>query len=117
MNYNIVTYSVYLPIIFFITIRIGWIFNKNGEVFLLNIFKGNTALVKNINRLLLIGYYLVNLGYAVVTISFWEKVESPIEVINTLSGVLGKIIILLAILHYNNIFWLTYITNSNTLKQ
>ena len=116
MNYNIIIYTIYLPIIFYITFKIGWMFYKNGEIFLLNIFK-DKVLVKNINNLLLIGYYLINLGYAVITISFWDKMNNEIDMINALTYTIGKIIIILAILHYNNVFWLTYITKSNFIKQ
>jgi hypothetical protein len=92
-------------------------FYKNGELFLITLFENNITLTKNINNLLLIGYYLVNLGYSIITISYWDKIDNLIELINSLSGTLGKIIVLLALLHYNNIFWLKYITKSNTLIQ
>lgn len=117
MNLNLITYSIYLPIICFIMIKIGWLFYKNGEVFLYSLFNQNTELVKSINNLLLIGYYLTNIGYAIVTISYWEKIDSLIELINSLSFTLGKIILLLALLHYNNIFWLKHITKTKILKQ
>jgi len=116
MNLNILTYGIYLPIICFIMIKIGWLFYKNGEVFLLDVFNHNEALVKSINNILLIGYYLINVGYAIVTISYWEKVHNAIELINSLSFTLGKIILLLALLHYNNIFWLKHITKTKILK-
>ena len=116
MNYNIVTYSIYLPIIAFIMVKIGWLFYNHGEVFLLNIFEENTALVKSINNLLLIGYYLVNLGYAVFSLAYWETVESVIQIFNTLGEHLGTIIIALALLHYNNVFLLNYLVKSKTLK-
>ncbi len=117
MNYNILSYILYLPLIFFITIKVGWMFYKNGELFLITLFENNITLTKNINNLLLIGYYLVNLGYSIITISYWDKIDNLIELINSLSSTLGKIIVLLALLHYNNIFWLKYITKSNTLIQ
>ncbi|WP_336126935.1 hypothetical protein [Mesoflavibacter sp. CH_XMU1422-2] len=52
MNVNIITYCIYLPIIVFITVRIGWICYKNGELFLINLFE-DIAIVKSINNLLL----------------------------------------------------------------
>ena len=113
MNYNILSYIIYLPVIGFIMIKVGWLFYKNGEVFLLDLLRGQTALVKNINNLLLIGYYLVNLGYAVATIAFWEPVHSLLDMLNTLTDIIGKIMLLLAIMHYNNIFWLKQLTKSN----
>jgi len=116
MNYNLLTYSIYLPIIAIIMVKIGWMFYTHGEVFLLNIFEQNTALVKSVNNLLLIGYYLVNLGYAVITLSYWETVESVIQMCNTLGEHLGTIIIALALLHYNNVFLLNYLVKSKTIK-
>lgn len=104
MNYNILSYIIYLPSIAFIMLRVGWLFYKNGEVFIISLIPDNTQLVKNINHLLLIGYYLVNLGYAVLTISDWNTVNSIIEMINSLTFIIGKIMLLLALLHFNNIF-------------
>ncbi len=117
MNYNIITYCIYIPIIFFIMIRVGWLFYSYGEVYLLHLFHQKKSIVKNINNLLLTGYYLLNLGYAIVTISYWEKVNSFSEAVNSISCHLGIIIIGLAILHYNNILCLTYLVKSKTLKQ
>ena len=98
-------------------IKIGWLFYTYGEVFLLNLFKQNKSIVKSINSLLLIGYYLVNLGYAIITIAYWEKINSIFQMINTLSYHLGLIIIGLAVLHYNNVLCLTYLVKTKSLKQ
>ncbi|RZN82613.1 MAG: hypothetical protein EVB11_07800 [Winogradskyella sp.] len=117
MNYNIITYCIYLPIISFIMVKIGWLFYKNGEVFLLNLFSNNIDFVKSINNLLLIGYYLTNIGYAIITIAYWENINSTVEMINSLSYTIGKIILLLAIMHYNNIFWLKYLNKSKLINQ
>ncbi|WP_353778901.1 hypothetical protein [Winogradskyella sp. 3972H.M.0a.05] len=97
-------------------IKIGWLFYKNGEVFLLNLFNNNTDLVKSINNLLLVGYYLTNIGYAIISISYWKQIDSIPEMLNSLSTTLGKIILLLALMHYNNIFWLKYLNKSKLLK-
>lgn len=117
MNYNIISYIIYLPIIFFIMIYVGWLFHKHGELFLLNLFQNNTTIVKSINNLLLIGYYLVNLGYAIITIAYWEIITTIPEMLNALSHHLGIIIIGLAVLHYNNVICLNYLVKSKPLKQ
>ncbi|MUU79572.1 hypothetical protein [Winogradskyella endarachnes] len=117
MSYNTITYLIYLPIICFIMLKVGWLFYKNGEVFLLDIFQQNQPLVSSINKLLLIGYYLLNIGYAILTISYWEHLESTIEIINSLSLTLGRIIIILALMHYNNIFILKFINKQKLLNQ
>lgn len=98
-------------------IKVGWMFYTYGEVFLLNLFQHNISLVKSINNLLLIGYYLVNIGYAIITLAYWETVSSIPQILNTLSEHLGMIIIGLALLHYNNVLLLNYLVKSKTLKQ
>jgi len=116
MNYNIISYLIYIPTIGFIMIYVGWLFYKHGELFLLHLFQ-NEALVKSINNLLLIGYYLVNLGYGIVTIAFWKTIHSIPEMLNALSYHIGIIIMGLAILHYNNVLCLNYLIKSKSLKQ
>ena len=116
MNYNLLTYSIYLPIIAVIMVKVGWMFYTHGEVFLMHLFQHNSALVKSVNNLLLIGYYLVNLGYAIITLAFWETIETLPQMLNTLSEHLGVIILGLALLHYNNVLLLNHLVKSKTLK-
>ena len=117
MNYNVLTYCIYLPIISFIMIKVGHLFYMHGELFLLNLFNQNKSLVKSINNILLIGYYLINLGYAIITISYWDQLHSVLDIINSMSDTLGKIIMILSALHFNNIFCLTYFIKSKSVKQ
>lgn len=98
-------------------IYVGWLFYKNGEIFLLNLFQHDKSLVKSINNILLIGYYLLNLGYAIISIAYWEKITSISQMLNALSYHLGIIIIGLAIMHYNNVLCLTYYVKSKFLNQ
>nr|WP_321228163.1 hypothetical protein [uncultured Psychroserpens sp.] len=112
MNYNILTYCIYLPIIAVIMVKVGWMFYTHGEIFLLHLYKQDETIVKPINNLLLIGYYLTNLGYAIITLAYWEKVNNLTEMLSTLSEHLGIIIIGLAVLHYNNVLCLNYLVKS-----
>lgn len=116
MSFNLATYFIYLPIICFIMIKIGWLVYKNGEVFLRNLFNDNQELAKSINRILLIGYYLTNIGYAIITVAYWQNIHSLYEMLSSLSRTLGKIILLLALLHYNNIFWLKQLRKTKLLN-
>ena len=115
MNYNLFTYAIYLPIIGFVMVRIGWLFYTNGELFLMRLFD-DVELVRSINNLLLIGYYLVNIGYAIFSLAYWEKLNSLLASINSITHHLGLIITVLALLHYNNVFVLTHLVKSKSLK-
>lgn len=98
-------------------LKVGWLFYKHGEVFLMDLFKQDKPLVRSINKLLLIGYYLLNIGYAILTIAYWEHLENAIDIINSLSITLGRIIIVLALMHYNNIFILKFINKQKLINQ
>ncbi len=70
MNYIIVTYCLYLFITICLTIWVARTLFKNGKVFLIDIFHGNKELADSVNNLLLVGFYLVNLGYVVCSLQF-----------------------------------------------
>lgn len=107
MNYNIAGYMIYLPITFYITIVVGKTCYHNGEIYLLRIINDEPQAVRAINKLLLAGYYLLNLGYATLMLSFWQRINTMRDLTETLCSKLGMIILLLGVLHVNNML-LTY---------
>lgn len=104
--YNIIAYIIFLAAISFITVKVGWVFYKNGEVYIKMLLPNEIHLVQSINKLLLVGYYLLNLGYAAVTLSFWEQIMTITQLCSVLFLKTGTIILFLALMHYFNLFWL-----------
>lgn len=103
MNHNILTYCYYFIVTSIVVLYVGAVLYKNGRPFLINTFAGNTSTADAINKLLLAGYYLVNIGYIIITLKIWDKVESSLEMIHVLSFKIGFIIITLGIMHLFNI--------------
>jgi hypothetical protein len=110
INYNIIGYAIYLPVTFYITVHVGRVCYRNGEVYLNRIINDSTSTVKAINALLLTGYYLINLGYAAITLGFWPNIDSWIHLTETISTRFGQIILFLGIMHFNNML-VTYLTS------
>jgi hypothetical protein len=77
---------------------------KNGKVFLLDIFNQNEVLAQSVNQLLLVGFYLINIGYAVYTLSNGQPIEDYREMIEALSTKVGAIILILGGMHFGNLF-------------
>lgn len=69
---NLLAYILYLLITYFITVHAGQMFYRNGIVYVLDLLDGNRQLADYINRMLLTGYYLLNLGYVALTLSEWR---------------------------------------------
>ncbi|MET0394057.1 MAG: hypothetical protein ABW019_12985 [Chitinophagaceae bacterium] len=99
---NTLAYIIYLFITYIITVHVGLIFFRNGRVYILRLLHGDEKLTGFINRLLLTGYYLVNLGYAALMISFWKTVTGWVDLLVTVGTVTGKILLTLAVMHFLN---------------
>ena len=104
MNYIIITYSFYLLITLGLTIWVARTLFKNGKVFLVDIFHGNQELAHSVNNLLLVGFYLINLGYAVYTLQVTTSINNVQQVIEELSIKVGLIILILGAMHFFNLY-------------
>ncbi len=104
MNYIIITYSFYLVITIALTIWVARTLFKNGKVFLIDIFHGNKELADSVNNLLLVGFYLINIGYAVYTLQVTNNIANIQQVIESLSLKIGLIILILGGMHFFNLY-------------
>ena len=104
MNYVILTYCIYLLLTISLTIWVARTLFKNGKVFLIDIFHGNKELADSVNNLLLVGFYLVNIGYAVYTLQVTSHIYNLQEVIEELSLKVGLIILILGGMHFFNLY-------------
>ncbi len=103
-NYIIPTYITYLIVTTCLTIWVARTLFKNGKVFLIDIFHGNKELADSVNNLLLVGFYLINIGYAVYTLQVSTAIINPQDMIEALSVKVGFIILLLGGMHFFNLF-------------
>ena len=104
MNCIITTYLLYLVITISLTVWVARTLFRNGDVFLIDIFHGNRELATSVNNLLLVGFYLVNIGYAVYTLQVYRQVLGVQELIETLSIKVGLIILILGAMHFFNLY-------------
>ena len=104
MNSVIITYSLYLIITISITIWVARTLFKNGKIFLIDIFHGNKDLADSVNNLLVVGFYLINIGYAVFTLKLTNSINNTQEIIENLSFKIGLIILILGAMHFFNLY-------------
>lgn len=108
-------YLTYIAVSLFLTIWVARILQRSGQVFLRDAFAGNDELAESVNRLLVIGFYLVNLGY----IAFALKTNFPPntlrEILELESTKLGMVLLILGIMHCFNILALGTLRFMNLL--
>jgi hypothetical protein len=111
MNTITVTYLTYLAISISLTVWVAQTLHKNGRVFLIDVFQGNEALADSVNHLLVVGFYLINLGYVSLALKLGYEIESASEGIEALSWKVGMVLIVLGGMHFFNLFIFSRIRN------
>ncbi len=104
MSNIIITYSFYLIITLCVTVWVARSLFKNGKVFLVDIFHGNKELADSVNNLLVVGFYLINIGYAVYTLRVTDTISNTQGIIESLSFKIGLIILILGGMHFLNLY-------------
>jgi hypothetical protein len=114
MNYNISAYIIFLSLMIFIIGYVGRYFYSNGRVFIISLMNDNVELADQINKLLLIAYYLFNIGYACLTLKYWQRISSIETLFSSLSVNMGVLILILALTHYLNMLIIYYLSKSKS---
>jgi hypothetical protein len=80
----------------------------NGAVFLEGVFEDNPAMAQAVNRLLVIGFYMLNLGYAALLLQA-NAAGDAVSAVEVLVRKLGVLLVSLAVLHFTNLYVFTRI--------
>jgi hypothetical protein len=104
-NLNILAYGIYFLITAVIIVKIGWMFYVNGAHYLHDLFVNDNETADTLNKMLLMGYYLLNLGYVAVSLGYWPHIDTNIQLIELIAERTGFIALGLALMHYINMAW------------
>ena len=107
MNLNIIGYIIYLSITAIIILKLGKTCYANGNVFIAQLIPNHEELCLKINQILLIAYYLFNLGYCAITLIHWNSILTYTQLFETIAIKTSIILFLIALLHYSNILIIT----------
>lgn len=87
-NFNLIAYLIYLPIAILMTILVAKTLFKNGLIFMNDIFHQKLEIAGATNSLFKIGFYLLNIGFALAIIHMY-KIDNAEDLIVSLSTKLG----------------------------
>src|ERR1700724_346808 len=97
------TYLVYLGISIALTIWVARTLHKNGRVFLVDVFHGNEALADSVNHLLVVGFYLINVGYVSLVLKSDVIPHDLVEAIEIFSHKIGVVLLVLCVMQFINL--------------
>src|SRR5229473_3022062 len=116
MTIEIATYLLYLAISIALTIWVAHTLHKNGRVFLVDVFHGNEALAYSVNHLLVVGFYLINLGFVSLALKLGYTVNTAQEGIEALSVKVGTVLLVLGGMHFFNLFIFSRMRRRATMR-
>ena len=107
MSPTVYCYAVYLTLSVLLTVWVARTLSRAGKVFLADVFHGNEALADAVNHLLVVGFYLINLGYVTLALKVSTRVTEMREGFEVVSTKMGLVLVVLGVLHFFNMYVLT----------
>ena len=117
MDLTVVAYVLYLLVSVGLTIWVARTLSRNGKVFLADVLHGNEKLADAVNHLLVVGFYLVNLGFVALHLSGDDTIEDARGVFEALSTKLGVVLLVLGVMHLGNVYVLNRIRRRGLLER
>lgn len=101
----LIGYAIYLPIVLFLTYYVSKTLFKNSKIFMLDIFKGREEIAFATNKLFETGFYLLNLGFALMILEMTIYKDDYQSLIEALSYKIGGFAIYLGIMLFLNLYF------------
>ena len=102
MNLQLIDYFIYICASVLLTIWVGDTLHRNGRPFLVSVFKED-GLADSVNRLLVIGFYLVNFGAAAILINTGGAPATVADMLKQTVTRVGVVLLVLGFMHFSNL--------------
>ena len=102
--YIVICYAAYLCVSVAVTVWVAAALQRNGRGFLVDAFHGDEAMADSVNRLLVVGFYLINVGYVTLALRTQADVATARQAIELVSDKLGLVLVVLGVMHFLNLY-------------
>jgi hypothetical protein len=103
-HFAVWAYLLYLVWSVGTTIWVARTLHHNGRVFLVDAFGGNGPLADSVNHLLVVGFYLINVGFVALALKSDLKPHNTVEAIEFFSTKIGWVLMVLGVMHFFNLY-------------
>ncbi|MFK0254264.1 hypothetical protein [Streptomyces sp. NPDC090445] len=104
MDLTVVAYVIYLIISIGLTVWVARTLSRNGRVFIADVLHGNEKLADAVNHLLVVGFYLVNIGFVTLYLRSADTIDTARTLFEALSVKLGVVLLVLGVMHLGNVW-------------
>jgi len=99
---RLIDYFIYIGASVLLTVWVGRTLHRNGRPFLVSVFKED-GLADSVNRLLVVGFYLINFGAAAILINTGGAPPSVADMLKQTVTRIGVVLLVLGFMHFNNL--------------
>ncbi|KQX71072.1 MULTISPECIES: hypothetical protein [unclassified Streptomyces] len=117
MDRTVIAYVVYLIVSIGLTVWVARTLSSNGRIFLADVLQGNEKLADAVNHLLVVGFYLVNLGFVALYLSGDDTIEDTRGIFEALSTKVGVVLLVLGAMHLANVYVLNRIRRRGVMER
>jgi hypothetical protein len=104
MNMVIVTYGIFFAISLGMTIWVAKPLHRNGRLFLIDAFHGNEERADAVNHLLVVGFYLLNIGFVLLYLKMGRNPTNSVQAVEYAATKLGVVMLVLGGMHFFNMY-------------
>ena len=104
MDWTAASYFTYLAVTVPLTVWVASTLSSNGRVFLEDVFTDNAALADAINKLLVVGFYLLNVGFVLLYLRTGDLVTDLSTLMEVVSVKVGVVMVVLGLIHFTNVY-------------
>lgn len=101
-SYQVPVYVLYVVLSVSLVVWLARTLFRNGSVFLEDVFD-DPRMAASVNKLLVIGFYMLNLGYSALLLKA-DPAGDSVEAFEVLGQKLGILLVSLAVLHFLNMY-------------
>jgi hypothetical protein len=102
--YTVQAYLAYLFLSVAVTVWVARTLARNGRVFLIDTFQQNAELAEAVNNLLVVGFYLLNVGYVALALKYGDRPADLAGAIELISTKVGCVLLFLGAMHFFNLY-------------
>lgn len=117
MDWTVATYVGYLAVAVPLTMWVAHVLSTNGTIFLADVFEGRHDLAGAVNRLLVVGFYLLNVGFVLLFLRVGDPVPDARAMLESLSVKLGVVLLVLGAVHFTNVLVFNSIRRRHRFEQ
>ena len=104
MSVVVICYGIYVLLSVALTMWVARTLHRNGRIFLVEAFHGNEQMADSVNHLLVVGFYLINVGYITLALKYGQPPTDAQTGVEYLSTKVGLVLVVLGGMHFFNMF-------------